>query len=236
VTGARHPRLYEWECAQVLGRTDQDVGFWIDVARRSPGPLLELACGTGRVTLPLAAAGIDVVGLDVDPDMLAVAASRRHGRSGPRLVAADMRHFALATRFVAVIVPYNSLQLLCDPVHLGACLDTVRAHLSSDGVFAAEVTDFQIGACEEEVPETVIASGTFDDAPLTLAGSLTHDLVGRTTTYRRRYRGPGWEMADAITVRSYDGAELAVVLEQHGFTVAWSERDGNRTRLLAELS
>src|SRR6516165_6320890 len=51
-------RLYDWECVHVLGRTDQDVGFWLEVARAAPGPCLELACGTGRVSVPLAAAGI----------------------------------------------------------------------------------------------------------------------------------------------------------------------------------
>ena len=76
-----------------------DVDFWLDVvATARPGRVLELACGTGRVTLPLAAAGIEIVGIDIDPVMLVAARARSSAEAGrrPVLVAADMRRFALA--------------------------------------------------------------------------------------------------------------------------------------------
>ena len=50
--------LYDWECRHVLKRSDSDLDFWRGVAAARPGaPVLELACGTGRLTIPLAAAG-----------------------------------------------------------------------------------------------------------------------------------------------------------------------------------
>ncbi|HEX9546546.1 MAG TPA: class I SAM-dependent methyltransferase, partial [Acidimicrobiales bacterium] len=69
--------LYDWECRNVHRRTDGDVAFWLDLATSVPGPCLELACGTGRVTHALAGAGIEIIGLDNDPDMLTVANARR---------------------------------------------------------------------------------------------------------------------------------------------------------------
>src|SRR5471032_3002534 len=67
--------FYDWENAQTLGR--RDVPFWRRIGLAAGGPLLELGCGTGRITLPLARAGVNVVGIDRSEAMLARAAARR---------------------------------------------------------------------------------------------------------------------------------------------------------------
>ncbi len=61
--------FYDWENAQTLGR--RDVPFWRRVAIGAGGPVLELGCGTGRVSLPLARAGVNLVGVDRSAPMLA---------------------------------------------------------------------------------------------------------------------------------------------------------------------
>ena len=53
-------------------RDRQDVNFFVEMARRSGGPVLELGCGTGRVLIPIAKSGIEIVGLDASPMMLSV--------------------------------------------------------------------------------------------------------------------------------------------------------------------
>src|SRR4051812_38229949 len=66
--------FYDWENAQTLGR--RDVPFWRRVAAKAGGAVLELGCGTGRVTVPLAKAGIDLVGVDRSAPMLERAQQR----------------------------------------------------------------------------------------------------------------------------------------------------------------
>src|SRR5438105_10609976 len=66
--------FYDWENAQTLGR--RDVPFWRRLASQADGPVLELGCGTGRVTIPLALAGIDLVGVDRSAPMLQRAQQR----------------------------------------------------------------------------------------------------------------------------------------------------------------
>jgi SAM-dependent methyltransferase len=134
----------------VLNRVDQDVGFWRQLAQQSGGPVLELACGTGRLCVPIARAGVEIVGIDNDPVMLAAALRRSRDRSmsgtgSPRLVAADMRRFAFTERFPLIFVGYNSLQLLPSPAAMADCLDHARRHLSPGGLLGVEVTDFQLG-------------------------------------------------------------------------------------------
>src|SRR5204862_2706650 len=66
--------FYDWENARTLGR--RDVPFWQRVASEAAGPVLELGCRTGRVSLPLARAGIELVGIDRSEPMLARAIRR----------------------------------------------------------------------------------------------------------------------------------------------------------------
>src|SRR5436190_16404629 len=84
--------FYDWENAQTLDR--RDVRFWQDMAARANGPVLELGCGTGRVTLPIARTGARIVGVDRSAGMLEYArrrAARSKSGSHMSLVRSDIR-------------------------------------------------------------------------------------------------------------------------------------------------
>src|SRR5262245_136230 len=79
-------------------REREDVSFFVNAARDSRGPVLEVGCGTGRVLIPTARAGIDIVGLDASPSMLSICRKRVSSepadvQSRISLVEADMRRF-----------------------------------------------------------------------------------------------------------------------------------------------
>src|SRR5689334_4995155 len=108
--------------------------FYRGVARRTGGPVLELACGTGRFTVPLARDGHVVVGLDQSPAMLALARDKaRAAGVNVDFVAGDMRDFALARAFALVLIATNSLLHLHDAGDLVRALACARAHLAADG-------------------------------------------------------------------------------------------------------
>ena len=84
--------FYDWENARTLGR--RDVPFWRNLALHVAGRVLELGCGTGRISIPLGRAGVDLVGIDRSEPMLARARQRvRRGRLDRRvrLVRGDIR-------------------------------------------------------------------------------------------------------------------------------------------------
>src|SRR5688572_22097020 len=88
-----------------------DVEFYRELAleaRRDGLPVLELACGTGRVAIPIADAGVQIVGLDASPAMLAIARNKTAGRDNPRWIEANMTDFQLPERFGLTIIPYRS--------------------------------------------------------------------------------------------------------------------------------
>ena len=76
--------FYDWENAQTLGR--RDVPFWRRVASGAGGPVLELGCGTGRVSLPLARAGVELVGIDRSAPMLDRASRQLLKSSNPQIL------------------------------------------------------------------------------------------------------------------------------------------------------
>ncbi len=134
--------FYDWENAQTLDR--RDVRFWQDMAARAEGAVLELGCGTGRVTLPVARSGARIVGVDRSAEMLGYA-RRRAGRAKYRknvaLVRSDIRSlpFRKSTRFDLVMAPYGILQSLIRESDLRATLASVAAVLSRRGVYGLDL-------------------------------------------------------------------------------------------------
>src|SRR5260370_42437005 len=97
---------------------DGDLALYLDLARGQGQRVLEIACGSGRVLVPLARAGFDVVGVDISQHMLALARAkldREPGMDAP-LIQADMRDFRLeATDFDLAIVAVKSFAYLTEP-------------------------------------------------------------------------------------------------------------------------
>ncbi len=106
--------------------------------RSTGGPVLEVGCGTGRVLIPLARSGIEIVGLDLSPHMLAVcwqslAEEPTEVQSRVQLVEGDMRNFDLGRKFALVTLPFRPFQHLTTVEDQLACLRTIHRHLAPDG-------------------------------------------------------------------------------------------------------
>jgi SAM-dependent methyltransferase len=115
----------------------QDIGFYLDYARNCGSPILELACGTGRVLVPLAEAGCEILGLDISENMLAVC-RRKVGEKGllerVRLVQADMTSFELEIKdFSLAFLALRSFMHLLTQPDQQACLECVHRHLRPGG-------------------------------------------------------------------------------------------------------
>jgi SAM-dependent methyltransferase len=136
--------LYDFE----YRRRRADVTFYRRIAaerrERDAGPVLDLACGTGRVLVPLLRDGHTVVGLDRSRAMLERAAWRIRRQSATRrgralLLAADLRAFAFRPGFALAICAFHSVQHLVDRGDLLRFLRRVRASLVPGGWFAFDV-------------------------------------------------------------------------------------------------
>ena len=121
-----------------------DLPLYLDLAEAQGGHVLELACGSGRVLVPLAQAGHRVVGIDVSPHMLELAREKLM-TAGPetmaraRLVQGDMRGFTLSTRFDLAVIAVKSFAYLVDRVDQQHVLAAVAEHLRPGGVLAMDL-------------------------------------------------------------------------------------------------
>jgi len=116
----------------------EDVPFYLDMARETDGPVCELACGTGRVLLPLARAGFEVTGLDLSQAMLDKLQTKldkepREVQARVALECADMRDYRFSQKFKLVFCAFNSFLHLMTTDDQLACLRSVREHLADDG-------------------------------------------------------------------------------------------------------
>ncbi len=121
-----------------------DLPFYLDLAKKSGGPVLELACGTGRVLRSIAREGIAIDGVDNSSPMLHVLQSHlqsepQHVREKVTLHEGDMRRFRANRKYPLVIMPFRPLQHMYTVEDQVSALSTAAFHLQENGIFAFDV-------------------------------------------------------------------------------------------------
>ncbi|MGV3719663.1 MAG: class I SAM-dependent methyltransferase [Actinomycetota bacterium] len=130
------PALYD----RLFGDFDYGLEYYRDQARRAGGPVLDVACGTGRVLLPLLRDGMDVDGLDSSGAMLGAARSKAAAEGyTPRLTLAEMHAFELGRRYALVVIPFNSYIHNLTSDHQIDALRCCRQHLLPGGKLTFDV-------------------------------------------------------------------------------------------------
>lgn len=186
------------------------------VPRLAPGStILDLCCGTGRVTAGLSARGFPLTGLDLSREMLAYA---RRNAPAAAFVEADARDFSLPQRFDAVVSTFDSLNHILTLRELTAVFRNVRRALAPGGLFFFDV-NLEMGFREHwqehfsvvEERRVCVVSGTYDRA----ARLGRYDF----TLFRQEENGNGhaWRREDfSISERCYTKEALGAALARAG--------------------
>jgi SAM-dependent methyltransferase len=216
----------------VAGRPDID--FYLSMARAQGEPVLELGCGTGRVLLPLAKAGLRAVGLDLSEHML----GRFHAklRSEPtevrervRLIHGDMTSFDLGERFRLITIPFRPFQHLLEVDQQLDCLRCVYKHLAAGGKLVVDF--FQTDPRRMHDPEFLKESSPHTE--VTLPDGRKVRLTERTAAFHRAVQRNDVEMfynvqhpdgrterfVFAFTVRYFFRYEVEHLLARCGFRI-----------------
>lgn len=203
----------------------EDISFWVQQARRYGGPVLELACGTGRITMPLAKEGFDVTGIDLAESMLEQA-ERNSQERGLEIewVKADMRDFSLGKSFPLIICPGQSMSRLLTIEDMERCLSQVKRHLAPGGRFILELYNPSLDILNqpqgEKFPfleyEHPDGAGT-----VRVTYSAAYDKAVQVHHLTLNYSLPGMEEqpTEHISIRMYFPQELEALLKYNGFEV-----------------
>jgi SAM-dependent methyltransferase len=237
--------------------SDTGTAFYTALAQETGGPVLEIACGTGRVSIPIARQGFAVTGLDIVPGMLARARSKSAGLP-TRWVEGDAREFDLGEQFRLIFLTGNAFQAFLTRADQEALLQRVYAHLHDDGLFAfetrnprwANLTRTEQGAPLEAQYEGLFAFlesrdeeeylRSYTDSSgreVRLSNTQAYDHVAQIlqwTTYRRWREGEQEQTKiTRIAVRYTFPQELAALLHYNGFTIIRQYGDWNLEPLSA---
>ena len=214
--------FYDWENAQTVAR--RDVTFWQGLAAAQLGGVLELGCGTGRITAPVARAGARITGIDRSAPMLARARQRlRRARLHAMLLRGDIRQlpFRRRVRFDLVMAPYGILQSLTREKDLRASLDAVSRVLGRGGLFAIDlVPDLPRWS---EYDRRVSLVGRKGRGHVTLTESVRQDRRNSLTIFDQEYEERHGRQRCverfSLTFRTVSVPQMRRRLEAAGFRV-----------------
>jgi len=165
-------RFYDWFYE---GHTD-DIEFYINLAKEYGSSILELACGTGRLTMPIARNGHKITGIDISGEMLKIAEAKLmeetpEVRNRIRFIEGDMRTFELEGNLKMIFIPLASLFHLHKREDRTACISNMFRHLDDDGISIIDVVH-PLKMANQEVGKTLIVKESVNAA----TGLVTREL------------------------------------------------------------
>jgi SAM-dependent methyltransferase len=206
----------------------QDVGFYVEEAKRARGTVLEVGCGTGRILLPIARAGCSIVGVDSSRQMLercraklAVEPAAVQGRV--RLVLREMWDLTLGATYALIIAPFRVLQHLTTVDDQLRCLEVIARDLAPNGRLVFDVFNPAFarlveadGIEREDTPEQRLPDGRTFRRAWRVARVRWIDQVSESELI---YYVDGKRYVQTFEMRWYLAAELRHVLARAGFRV-----------------
>ncbi len=227
----RDPEAYDAE--NDLG---PEGAFFLELASAQGGPVLDVACGTGRLSIPIARSGIEVVGVDLCAPMLA-RAREKSGGLPVEYIEADCRSFDLGRRFAFALMTGHAFQGMLTEDGQWTLLRVVHRHLVADGRFAFETRNPSAASLTTHGKrEPWCRYETQDGRRMDVTFTQTFDPQARivhSVVYRRN-RDTGDESASRIALRYSDDAELRPLLREAGFAIEAAYGDWDRSAMSPE--
>jgi SAM-dependent methyltransferase len=206
--------LYDLEYAH-----DYDLPFWLSLAGREAGPVIEWGAGTGRIAVPLAA-GHDVTAVEISQGMLE---RGREKSQSVEWIVGDMRDVRLERRYGLAVCAFNSFLCLRSVEDALAFLRNAREHLVPGGLLGIEVSAFspeELAGGQELRPDFTreLSDGRLDRFSVSTYDAATQ-LMHMRLFYERYDRSGSLEyrMAHDLAIRIVNRDELLLMLRLAGF-------------------
>ena len=201
-----------------------DLPFYLRWLPKHPNAkILELCCGTGRLTIPIAKKGYDIIGVDLTPSMLQRAAEKANeAELDIKFIEGDMRTLALDDKFDLIFIPFNSIHHLYENNDLFKTLKTVKQHLNNDGYFLFDCFNPNIQyIVENEKAFNQIASyNTDDDRAVVIKQKMHYESNTQINRIEWHYFINGsFDSIQNLDMRLYFPQELDIYLKSNQFRI-----------------
>lgn len=202
-----------------------DLKFYLAEARKARGPVLELACGTGRLTIPLRKKGMEITGLDFAAPMLARARAKA-AAAGVKIdfLGGDARKFRLGKKFKLIFMAFNSLQHLGLAEDLSGLFSSVATHLAPGGVFVFDVFNPDPLYLIRD-PEELLPVAYYEDpaggGKVLVNETYSYDKAAQVSRLTWHYRSEktGRTLKKNLNLRCFFPQELLALVQYNGFRV-----------------
>jgi SAM-dependent methyltransferase len=211
----------------------EDIPFYLRQAQKYGAPLLELACGTGRITIPIARAGFEISGLDISRGMLSYAREKtKHLNLPVEWIQGDIRRFSLRKKFNLIIFPFNSIAHLHDLQSIDACFLGVKKHLAPEGRFILDIFNPAFRYFIRSSPEPrLIAEYPDPDSDNTVVITETnhYEKATQINHIEWHYQAGEKKFTYELNMRIFFPRELDALLIHNGFKIDIKYGDFNES-------
>lgn len=201
---------------------EDDIPFYVKLAQ-SASRVLELACGTGRLAIPIAKEGREIIGLDISEGMLKEA-RKKASKQGVNLnlVCADMRMFNFKVKFDLIILAFNSICHLYTRDDVERCFQCVRSHLAHDGRFVIDVFNPSFEILSRSPTEFYPVGEYKDpdgDATVTISESTDYNRATQISQLTWYFDSAGSWKEVRFGMRVFFPQEIDALLHYNGFRI-----------------
>jgi len=216
--------VYDGNIYDGLNTEIADLPFysrWLE--KRKNGNILELCCGTGRLTIPLVQEGYNITGVDNSTSMLKQAKEKANELNVPiRFIQSDMRTFDLPEVYDIIFIPFNSIHHLYTNQDFFNALISVKKHLKEDGYFIFDCFNPDIRyIVNSENGEKVIAEySTKDNREVTIKQTMSYENTTQINRIKWHYYINGtFDSIQNMDMRMFFPQELDAYLSLYGFKI-----------------
>ncbi len=217
--------FYDWEFQLFCTEQQKDVVLWRDLAAKYGDPILELACGSGRITIPLAERSYEITAVDYSEKMLQILRSKAKNLNNIISLKASMTNFKINSKFAFAFISYSSFQQLLTVDEQIQCLKNIHNHLIEGGILALDIgTHICEGNDQNEYRHLYTAEYPMNNSTVSMFTSFTTDREKKIRTWQDKYLqvhadGSSEIFYNKIALMECDEAYMRGLLKKTGFRI-----------------
>jgi len=214
-------------------KRSKDIPFYINKAKEYGDPVLELACGTGRVTIPIAKNNFSITGLDLLNSMLKEA-KRKSKELGIEIewIEGDMSNFNLINKFNLIIMPGCAFNWFLDLESVEKCLSSVKKHLNPNGGFIFDVFNPDLNLLVRD-PLKTYPNAKYQDPDggglITVSEKSSYDKATQISKVKLSYSISDKTISNELKLRMFFPQELEAILKYNRFKINAKYGDFDQT-------
>lgn len=223
--------LFDWELNAISSHQAEDYKAWLKLSKRIGGKVLELGCGSGRITSKLANQGIDISGLDNSPTLIKMIKEKHPNFPKDKIFLGNMLTYKFPSRYKFIFYSYSTFQYLLSLEEQIQALQHIRQYLNPNGYIAFDVCPYTCDLPLEQT-KTLLYKRYNKELKTDISMFTSHqvDRISQITTWQDSYvmenlQGKREVLHHTLSLKAIRGDFMQLLLRQCGFKLVDSFGD-----------